>query len=163
MIRFTSKFPFIKVKRLLTGEDYCEPITMGGVVMSADNQLLIKNSRNVLSENQINLNKIKFVFEKSFIYDVDNNIINPEYKIITPKKAKHPTIEVGKPANTLTVYLGENRTYNNFSMLKQLVKQSKKGVVLMVGTDFEEVMWLTNLDDAIDYYNQIQENLNYNT
>ena len=115
-------------------------------------QHLYKNCKTLLSENQIPLKKIRFVYEKSFIYDVDNNKINPEYETIIPIKKKHPVIEVDKPENTMEVFLGEYRTVDNYATLKQLTGKTKKGIAFLVHADIEDVMWLTNLDDAINHY-----------
>lgn len=120
--------------------------------MSKEQKELLKSCRRILTDNKIAINKIKFVFDSSFVYDVDNNIINPTYKQLVPINRKHPTIEIGVPHNTMTVFLGENRTYDNYALLKSLTKKTKKGIALLVDVDFEEVMWLANLDDAIDYY-----------
>lgn len=149
MIRFTNKFPFIGFKKKIS-------LTKHTVDDIPDNikQNLIATSKEQLIENRIPLRKIRFVFEKSFMYDVDNNIINPPYKIINPTKKKHSVIEIGKPKNIMTVFLGENRTYDNFTFLKQMMRKSKRGVALLVGDDYDEVMWLSNLDNATEFYNE---------
>jgi len=126
-------------------------------------QYLYKNCKDILAENQIPLRKIKFVYEKSFIYDVDNNVINPKYKTIVPIKKKHPVIEVGKPENSMEVFLGEYRTADNYATLKQLTRKTKNGIAFLVHADIENVMWLTNLDDAINHYWGAWEDFEYNT
>lgn len=78
-----------------------------------------------------------------------------------PKKQKHPVIEIGKPESIMTVFLGENRTNDNYDLLKKILKKSKRGVVLQVGTDYEEVMWLTNLDNAVEFYNESRTLIDY--
>jgi hypothetical protein len=93
----------------------------------------------------------------SFTYDVDKSVINPTYKQLIPDNKKYPVIEVEKPLNTMTVVLGENRTYNNYELLKQLTKKSKRGIALLVNDDYDEVMWLANLDEAVDYYNTMND------
>lgn len=134
-----------------------------------DEQLdFIKTYRKILSDNRINLNKIRFIFDKSFTYDVDNNVINPPYKTLQPKKKNKNsvTIEINKPENVMTIFLGENRTFNNMDLLKQETKKSKNGIVVLAcDEDLEDVIWLTNLDDAIDYYwaKQNIENYEFNT
>lgn len=153
MIGFTNKFPFISFKKKLTADDYHDAVTLHVSDMSKDNQDLLKFCKDKLTENNISLNKIRFVFEKSFTYDIDRDVINPPYKVIMPKKEKHPVIEIGKPANIMTIYLGENNTYDNYTLLKKLAKKSKRGIVILANdTDMDEVMWLANLDDAVDYY-----------
>lgn len=143
-------------KKKLTPNDYHPAFVANTQIASDDNQYLIKLCKDRLSENRIPLNKIKFVFDKSFEYDVDSNTINPTYKTILPIKKKNPVIEIGKPINSMTVFLGENRTHNNYEILKKLAHKSKRGIVIYVGdiaqTDLDDVMWLVNLDDAYDYY-----------
>jgi hypothetical protein len=162
MIRFTNKFPFISFKKKLTAIDYYAPIDFNThVVSNTNNQHLIAISKEQLINNGIPLNKIRFVFEKSFLYDVDNNNINPSFKTMIPIKKKHPVVEIGKPERTILVHLGENITYNNFAHLKNLAHKSKKGVALLVGDNYEEVMWTASLDDAIEFYNESFYGLEY--
>lgn len=163
MIKFASKFPFIRFERTLSANDYHEAIIHKTNNSSESNTYLLKVCKDLLIENRIPLNKIKFVFDKSFVYDVDNNVINPQYKIILPLKKKHPVIEVGKPLNTMTVNLAENRGYDNFKILKQIAGKSKKGIALLVSNELEDVMWIASLDEAVNFYKQMEVNLDYNT
>jgi hypothetical protein len=126
-------------------------------LLSNEQVELVKACRKHLIENKIPINKIKLVFEMSFTYDVDKSVINPTYKQLIPDNKKYPVIEVEKPLNTMTVVLGENRTYNNYELLKQLTKKSKRGIALLVNDDYDEVMWLANLDEAVDYYNTMND------
>jgi hypothetical protein len=121
-------------------------------LMSKEQKEMLKSCKNVLTENKIALSKLKFVFDKSFSYDVDNNVINPTYKQLVPNSKKHHTIEIGVPINLMTVFLGENRTYNNYSLLKEKIRKSKRGVAILVSDDYDEVMWLASLDDAHDFF-----------
>ena len=143
--------------------EYHPPMVMHIHHVPNTTQYLYKNCKDILSENQIPLRKIRFVYEKSFIYDIDNNIINPKYKTIIPVKKKHPVIEVGKPENTMEIFLGEYRTADNYAILKQLTKETKKGIAFLVHADVENVMWLTNLDDAVNHYWNSWEDFEYNT
>jgi hypothetical protein len=155
MIRFTRKFPFISFHKPLTADDYHEmSIVTGHTNVVPNNESVIKISKDQLIDNRIPLGKIRFVSEASFIYDVDNDVINPTYKVMLPKKERHPIIEIGKPQNTMTVFLGENRNGDNYGHLKKMLKKSKRGVALLVGFDYEEVMWIANLDDAVNYYKE---------
>jgi hypothetical protein len=126
-------------------------------LMSKEQKELLKSSRRILIDNRVPLNKLKFVFETQFIYDIDKNTINPVYKQLVPNSKKHHIIEIGVPQNTMNIFLGENRTYNNYELLKDLLRKSKKGIVILVDVDYDDVMWLANLDDAIDYYHTQQE------
>ena len=126
-------------------------------LLSKEQVELVKSCRKHLTENKIPINKIKLVFESSFTYDVDKSVINPTYKQLIPDNNKYPVIEVNKPLNTMTVVLSENRTYNNYELLKQLAVKSKRGIALMISNNFDEVMWLANLDVAVDYYNTLND------
>jgi len=164
MIKLINKFPFIEiVRKKLTASDYHPAMTMNTHVALDTNSYQYKACKTLLIENRVPIHKIRFVTEKSFIYDVDKNIINPSYKIIIPINKKHPVIEVDKPLNTMTVYLGENRTGDNYLLLRVLAKKSKRGVALLLSDDYDEVMWVANLDEAIAYYNEMLKNLDYNT
>jgi len=127
-------------------------------LMSKEQKELLKSCRRIFTDNGVPINKIRFVFEQSFVYDIDKNAINPTYKQLVPDNKKHPTIEIGVPQNIMTIFLGENRTYNNFELLKNFAKKSKRGIaVLVTDADYNDVIWLANLDDAHDYYWTIQE------
>jgi hypothetical protein len=127
-------------------------------LMSKQQKEQLKSCRRLLIDNGITINKLKFVFETQFTYDIDKNSINPVYRQLVPNSKKHHTIEIGAPQNIMTIFLGENRTYNNYVLLKDLVGKSKRGVAILVDIDFDEVMWLANLDDAVQFHNtQIYE------
>lgn len=122
-------------------------------VMTNQQKELIKSCKRVLTNNKVPLNKIRFVLESSFTYDVDNNLINPTYKKLVPDNNKYPVIEVNKPHNVMTIVVGEYRTYDNFLMLKEIIKKNKKGVVVLANDiDYRDVICIANLDDAIKYY-----------
>jgi hypothetical protein len=118
---------------------------------------IIKHCKKILSDNNVPLNKIRFVIETPITYDLDRNRINPAYKQLIPKNRKLPIIEINKPHNIMTIYLGKNQTNDNFDLLKELVKTTKKGIVILADdTDLENIMWLVNLDDAINYYHSTE-------
>lgn len=158
-----NKFPFISFRKKLTHVDYREAITLSVPEISRENLDLMQKCKGQLIDNSIPLGKIRFVFQKSFTYDVDNNIVNPQYKTMIPHNKKHPVIEIDKPKNLMTVFVGENRTHNNMEHLKRLVKKSKRGVVIMVSDDLEEMMWTASLDDAVMYYNEMSNAIDYNS
>jgi hypothetical protein len=163
MIKLINKFPFIEiVRKKLTASDYHPAMTMNTHVAPNTNSYLYKACKTLLIENRVPIHKIRFVTEKSFIYDVDKNVINPSFKIITPINKKHPVIEVDKPLNTVTVCLGKNRAGDNYLLLRVLAKKSKRGVALLLDDNFDEMMWIANLDEAYDYYNEMLKNLDYN-
>lgn len=85
MIKFTTKFPFIKFIKQLTAEDYYEAVTLDSNVVSEHNYILVKKCRDLLLENRIPLQKIRLVTDTTIIYDVDKNVINPTYNML-PKE-----------------------------------------------------------------------------
>jgi hypothetical protein len=129
--------------------------------ISKEQKELLKLCKRVLTDNGVPLSKLKFVFETSFTYDVDNNTINPLYKQLIPNNKKHPTIEIGVPQNTMTVFLGENRMYDNYKFLKDKLRKSKKGVAILVDIDYDDVMWIASLDDAAAFYAESLKHLEY--
>jgi hypothetical protein len=106
-----------------------ETILQNAHVMSKEQKEAIKLCKRALMDNKVPLDKIKFVFDSSFNYDVDKNRINPIYKQLIPKNKKSHVIEIGVPHNIMTVFLGEHRTYDNYGLLKA-VKKNRKGVLL---------------------------------
>lgn len=154
MIKFTLKFPFIRFDKQLSAEDYFETITLHTNVASEHNRELVIKCKDLLIENRIPLSKIRFVFDFSFIYDVDTGAINPSYKAMIPINKKYPVIEIGKPENTMHVCLGEHRTSDNYAYLKHIAHKSKKGVAILVDTNYNEVIWLANLDEAVAFYKE---------
>jgi hypothetical protein len=89
------------------------------------------------------------------MYDIDRNAINPTYKQLVPKNKKQPVIEIGKPKNLMTVVVGEYQTENNFDVLKNLIKKTKKGLIILANdVDYSTMIGIANLDDAIVYYHQ---------
>lgn len=122
-------------------------------LMSKEQKEQLKSCRRILTDNGVPINKIKLVFESPFEYDIDKGMINPTYKQLVPNNKKHHTIEIGVPQKSMTIFLGENRTYNNYELLKTLTRKSKKGIAMLVGDDYDEVMWLASLDDAVNFYN----------
>lgn len=150
------------LKKLFTRPiEYHPAVVMRTHDVPTTTQHLYKGCKLLLSENGIRIHKIKFVYEKSFIYDIDNNVINPEYKVIIPIKKKHPTIEIGKPENTMEVFLGEYNTPNNFNILKDMIRNTKRGIAFLVHKDINDVMWMANLDAAANHYNNYGEDFDY--
>jgi len=126
---------------------------MNANLMTKEQKELIKSCKKILVDNGVPVHKIKFVLEPSFMYDLDNKIINPTYKQLIPTNKKMPVIEVNKPHNTMIIYVGEYRTYDNFKILTDVAKRTKAGVIVWANNiDYEEMIGFVNLDDAIEYY-----------
>jgi len=151
-----------------------EKVHVGGNTRSKSQQALIKKNQNLLRENQVPLNKIRFVFQPNFEYDVDKNIINPPYQImigthpdtgLCVKDA--PIIEVGKPENLMAISVGSYKTANNYAYIKETLKRCKIGIAIFIsdevltdGTPYcfsvaDETVRLAVLDDAVAHYKNI--------
>ena len=163
MIKLISKFPFFKIE-----DSGYERIVMNDHSPTDKQIELIKSVKETLSMNQIPINKIRFVFTPSFLYDVDNNKINPVFTIMMPKKLgwrkRKPIIEVDKPANSFTVRFCEYVDIDDAETIKPVVKSSKKGVVFFIDEkNFEGVVGACNLDASIAFHQQLIENFEYNS
>ena len=128
-----------KIKRLWNSSISYTPLTIGGNhdEMKQDFKLLIKKNRDLLSLNGVNLNKIRFVFTPNFLYDIDADIIDPNYMILMPetkrkKTNKYPIVEINRPKNVVGVTVRNYSAANNYELLKAMTKKSKKGIVIYI-------------------------------
>jgi hypothetical protein len=90
----------------------------------------VKKFRNLLSDNGVNLNKVRFVTGASFSYDIDKNEINPTYVVMMPSVKGAPIIEIGRPDNVIRLFLADYIVEDNYSFLREAAKNTKKGIVL---------------------------------
>jgi hypothetical protein len=151
MFVLTSKFPFVKFVKKVSGDYFTIEVTQKAY--SSKEKEIIKLCKNRLLNNGVPINKIRFVLSDVFVYDIDKNLIDPPYKKLVPFNSSLPMIEVGKSPNVMTIVLGLNKTYNNYGLLKQAVKNTKRGiVVLATQTDYEVELLMANLDIAYQYY-----------
>lgn len=144
---------------------------VGGDMRTKSQQALIKKNQNLLSENQVPLNKVKFVFQPNFEYDVDNNVINPQYNIYLPINVntgeydtETPVIAEGKPGSIMAVSVGSYQTADNYAYIKELLKRTKIGIAIFIsdevlsdGTPYchsvsDETVRLAVLDDAVEHF-----------
>ena len=157
MLKLTSKFPFFKVEKF----SY-EKIVMNDHENTEKQKEMIKFVTGILSVNQIPINKIRFVFMPSFLYDIDKDKINPVYQIMMPKnegRKKRPILEIDKPKNSFTVRINKYVDIDDYETIKPVVMSSKKGVVMYIDEiNFEGVVGACNLDACIDDHNQLLEN-----
>lgn len=143
----------IKIFRRKAESDKYETFVLNTSPMSKEQKELLKRCKRVLIDNKVSLNKIRFVFEPSFTYDIDKDIINPIYRQLVPKNKKSPIIEIGVPRNVMKIYLGEYCALDNFFILKGMLKKTKVGVVVLVTEiDYYDTIYIANLDDAVTYY-----------
>jgi hypothetical protein len=137
---FTSKFPFLKFKKRDTPYEYVLIFTQNLTILNEKEKVLIRKNKELLSLNQIPLNKIRFIFKPTFTYDVDHNIINPHYETFMPLRKdgsgffddNAPVIEINKPKNLLKLAVDTYRTNDSYAIIKQMVKKSKRGVVIFI-------------------------------
>ena len=162
MINFIKKYPFIKIIPKIV--DY-ESIIVNEKQLSDEEKRQLKEAKEILSLHQIPLNKVRFVFDIKFTYDVTNNIVNPRYvKLIPKKKTKYDqSIDVDAPTDLMTILVGTYQTdYDDFKNVREIIRKSKKGVVIMLGdsgsgnlSGLEYNILMANLDAAIDFHNNI--------
>ena len=162
MIKFIRKYPFIKVIPKIV--DY-ESVIVNEKVLSEEEKRQIKEAKEILSLHQIPLNKVRFVFDMKFTYDVTNNIVNPRYvKLIPKKKTKYDqSIDVDAPAELMTIIVGTYQTdYDDFKNVREIIRKSKKGVVIMLDdsgsgnlSGIEYNILMANLDVAVNFHNNI--------
>ena len=143
---------------------------MGNKNPTPDQEKLIAKNRKLLLDNQVPINKIRFVFSPTFTYDVDKNIINPNYDVMLPvdvngKLVKDaPVVEVNKPNTMVLVGVDNYRVDDNYMFIKTMLKNCKKGLVIFLedgvflenGTHDDygvdtDVIRIANLDDAVEY------------
>ena len=138
MENFLNKFfGFLKQKKYPSNKyqsvDICDDV-------SDDFRELIKKNRNLLSDNGLNLNKIRFVFSPTFTYDIDRDTINPRYRIYLPLRNDDsglfdkdaPVLELGKPANLVTATVNNYKFEDNFAFIKELTRKSKRGIAIYI-------------------------------
>jgi len=162
MIKLISKFPFIKFEK----SGYIT-VSVNGKELTDHQKEMIKFVRGILSVNQIPINKIRFVFAPTFLYDIDKNEINPVFQLMIPKypfRRKKGIIEIGKPLNTISIKFSDFVNIDDDEIIKPVVKASKKGVVMYIDeATFNGIVGACNLDTCIKHYNQTLENFEYNT
>ena len=158
MIKFIKKYPFLKI--VPKPVDY-DSIIMNEKELSDEEKRQIKLAKELFSLHQIPLNKIRFIFDTKFTYDISKDVVNPKYvKLIPKKKTKHNhIIDVDAPAELMTITVGTYQTdYDEFKNVREIIKKSKKGVVVSlddlgtskIGLDY--CILMTNLDSAIEFY-----------
>lgn len=176
---FSLHYPYVKIEkyRPFKKKITYKPFDMGGDSMNNDEIMreLVKWNKGLLLNNQVPISKIRFVFQPSFTYDVDRDVVNPKYQVMLPVDEKGlfvkdaVVVEIGKPANIIRVNVKSYRTDNNYEYLKVILKYSKKGVAIYIGTDNQinyftgeadhvkfsvdcEVIRFANLDEEIQEY-----------
>jgi len=124
---------------------------MGMEVKSEKVKQHLKKNKDLLSLNGINLNKIRFVNLPTFNYDVENNVVNPKFTMMIPLRKngsklfdnKSPVIEIDKPKNLIRGDVNCYRVDDNYGFIKELVKKSKRGIVIYIEEPHEHIHFIT--------------------
>jgi len=141
MIKFTSRFPFIEFVKTTTvqGKIVYEKHEMGGDTLDARMQTIVSQNKKMLLEHGVPINKVRFVYQPSFTYDIDKNVVNPKYVTMIPINNAtglfvkgEPVIEMGKPENLITINVDSYKTEDNYEFLKQEIKRNKRGIVIFI-------------------------------
>jgi hypothetical protein len=118
-------------------------------------KVLVNTNKQLLLDNNVPINKIRFVFQPTFTYDIDNNTINPKYDVLLPINGNnglfandHPVIEINKPKSLIRISVNSYRIDDNYEFIKHVVKNSKLGVVIMLANEI-----VTHLDGSEEPYN----------
>jgi len=170
LVRSLKDFNFFK------GRTVYEKHTAGRNKTTKKQEELIRINRNLLLEHRVPVNKIKFVFQPNFEYDVDKNEVCPVYQMMLPINGNNglfakgePIIEIGKPKNLMLVNVGSYKFDDNYEYLKDLLKTSKRGIAIFITDEMindlhtgklepykfsvdDEVIRLANLDAAVEHY-----------
>jgi len=111
---------------------------------------LIKKCKNILIENNVKLNKIRFITNKKFSYDIKNNNINPKYIKIVDNK--NEIVYLNKPENLIRIELTKYVFYDKqiFFLLKNAIKNVKRGIVIKAFEEINNEIWMCCLDDEIN-------------
>jgi hypothetical protein len=167
-----------KVANVFEGKTVYEKYTLGGGELSDHQKSLVKLNRNLLLENQVPINKVRFVFGPTFTYDVDKDVINPKYEAMLPLNGttglfqkKAPVIEIGKPEKLITISVESYKVNDNYELIADMLNYGKRGVAIFIvdemvanfivdkgipqryhfGVDTEELR-IVSLDAIVEYY-----------
>jgi hypothetical protein len=160
------------------GRTVYEKHTVGGDLLTDQQRGLIKLNRKLLLDNQVPINKVRFVFSPTFTYDVDKDVINPKFDMMLPLngstglfKKKAPVIEIGKPEKLIRVVIDSYKVNDNYELITDMLNYGKRGVVIFLvdemianfivdkgipqayhfGVD-TEVIRIVSLDATIEHY-----------
>lgn len=158
-ITFSFKFPYITFKKKVI---VYEKHVIGDNVIPIN---LVKINRDMLLDNQVPINKIRFVTTFEFEYDIDNDVINPKYDVLLPVNLDdglvdkgEPIIEVKKPINLIKIMLRLYEPNDKFHLIKSILKKSKRGIVIGLydGYDVNSyIISLVDLDEAVENNNTL--------
>jgi hypothetical protein len=157
MLKLIGRYPFIKIYRVQTPPNF-DTVFVNNDELSLEQKGTIRLAKELLTLHRLPLNKIRFVFNKTFTYDVDTNTVNPKYVMLQPRKKRNHPIEIGKPENLMSISVGLYQIdHDNYATVREIIKKSKRGVVIMLpsqkdlsGLDYSFLM--ANLDNAVEFH-----------
>lgn len=124
---------------LFKGKTVYERYAMGDAIPTLDQENLIARNRKLLLDNQVPITKVRFVFQPSFHYDVDKNVVNPKYNEMLPIDGNTglfvkdaPVISIGKPEKLITVNILGYKVDDNYAFIKGMLKKTKRGLVIFI-------------------------------
>lgn len=147
---FIPLFPYIDIKykeiNFFRDKIIYEKHTFGNDGNYHNNLLTTVNkNKTYLLDNNVPINKIRFVFQPTFNYDIDNDIINPKYDVLLPINgntglfcSNEPEITINCPKNMMMISVDSYRFDDNYKFLKNVVKNTKKGIVIYVSDNPNE-------------------------
>lgn len=143
---FIPIFPYVKFKKRYSPNEY-RRINVGDGQFGDDFKELLKKNKDLLFKNNINLNKIRFVFTPAFTYDIEKNVINPKYTVIIPLRTDGsglydkdaPLIELKKPKKLVYGTVKTYKIRDNYEFIREMIRDSRRGVVIYINkkTDYE--------------------------
>jgi len=160
-----------KILKTIKGKTVYHKYIMNTEVMDKKIHDMIRYNRNLLLDNRIPINKVKFVFQPLFTYDVDKDIICPKYEIMLPIDDKtglfrnnEPVIEIDKPENLILISVKNYKFDNNYAHLKEILKNSKLGIVIMLADEItlnpftrNEIPYIYSVDSEVIRYADLDE------
>ena len=159
MLQLIRKFPFFKIIEVQTPPNF-NTVIVNGEELTEIEKKQIKNAKDLFTRNEIPINKVRFIFDFTFTYDVDKDVVNPKYTVLVPRKKKddNHAIEINVPENLMTIEVGVYETeYDYYNNVRSIIKSTKKGVVIKLnfkeqfsGLDHDVLM--ANLDNAIEFH-----------
>lgn len=159
MLQIIRKFPFFKIVEVQTPPNF-DTVIVNGEELTEVEKKQIKAAKDLFTRNEIPINKVRFMFDFKFTYDVDKNTVNPKYTMLVPRKKKkgNHILEINVPENLMTIEVGVYQTdYDDFENVRNIIKNSKKGVVIKLNhneqfSGLEHDILMANLDGAIDFH-----------
>jgi hypothetical protein len=136
---FIPVFPYVKFRKRYSPNEYLR-VKHRDASKDEKYAALVKRNRELLSSNGVPLNKIRFVPQPCFQYDIDKDVINPSYELFVPLRKDGtglfdkdaPTITIGMPPKMITVMVRNYRVDDNYEYLKHILESTKKGIVVFV-------------------------------